>query len=262
MTTTSFKKSFRFLFFFTLLISISTLAQESKFKFGQYDNTKGDTLLYRILSPKLKSDTKYPLVIFLHGSGERGKDNTAQLKWGALNFTDKKIMKNYPAFVIAPQCPPNFMWHNGMKTNKNGDWRIEIGPTPSKPMELTLVLIHQLITTLPIDTNRIYITGLSLGGMGSFDAMMRFPHLFAAAVPICGAGDTSKAASIAHIPMWIFHGADDNSVNPQFSFDMVTALHNAGAHPGLTVYPSVKHTSWIAAYKDLGMYDWLFKQKK
>jgi predicted peptidase len=129
-------------------------------------------------------------------------------------------------------------------------------------MALVIALIEQIKKTMPVDTNRIYITGLSMGGFGTFDAIERYPNLFAAAVPVCGGGDTSKAASIAHIPIWIFHGAEDPAVSPAFALNMLTALTNAGAHPGFTQYPSTGHFSWIGAYSDKAMMEWLFRQHK
>ena len=133
---------------------------------------------------------------------------------------------------------------------------------PSKPMRLLIGLIRQLETTMPVDTNRIYITGLSMGGYGTYDALERYPTLFAAAVPVCGAGDTSRAASIAHIPMWVFHGAEDPAVDPLHGLAMLEALTHAGAHPGFTQYPEVGHFSWLGAYSDPLMMEWLFRQHK
>src|SRR5436853_6329184 len=104
-------------------------------------------------------------------------------------------------------------------------------------MRLLRELISQVLKTLPVDSNRIYITGLSMGGFGTFDAIERYPQLFAAAVPVCGGGDAARAASIAHLPIWIFHGAEDPSVNPLYALDMFQALTKAGAHPAFTQYP-------------------------
>ena len=130
-------------------------------------------------------------------------------------------------------------------------------------MKLLIELIEKAITTLPVDPNRIYITGLSMGGFGTFDALVRRPDLFAAAVPVCGGGDTSKATTIAHIPMWIFHGALDSTISTVLSQNMVTALTKAGASPGFyTVSRKQGIFSWIAAYSDTMMLDWLFKQRK
>ncbi|HUS03470.1 MAG TPA: prolyl oligopeptidase family serine peptidase [Chitinophagaceae bacterium] len=236
-----------------------TQAQISRFSYEKFIN-KGDTLNYRQLFPDSDTLRKYPLVVFLHGSGERGNDNEAQLKWGVMNFADDQTMIMHPAFVIAPQCPAKMSWSN-FSGNRNS-MEMRLAPSPSKPMELLIALIHQLIKKFRIDSTRIYITGLSMGGFGTFDAIQRYPNLFAAAVPVCGGGDVSKAASIAHIPIWIFHGAEDPAVNPLFSIDMTAALTKAGAHPGFTQYPEVGHFSWLGAYSDKLMLDWLFRQYK
>ena len=216
-------------------------------------------MLYRQVFPDFDTLRKYPLVIFLHGSGERGNDNEAQLKWGVGNFATDQAMKLHPAIVIAPQCPAKKGWSNFSNINKG---KLTLQSSPSMPMELVIDLIHQIMKTMPVDTNRIYITGLSMGGFGTFDAIERYPDLFAAAVSVCGGGDESKASTIAHIPMWIFHGAEDAAVNPLYSMDMAQALTKAGAHPGLTMYPETGHFSWLAAYSDPMMMEWLFRQHK
>jgi predicted peptidase len=228
----------------------------SRFSVEKYVGDKGDTLLYRQLYPDSDPLRKYPLVVFLHGSGERGNDNEAQLKWGVANFATDKNMSHYPAVVIVPQCPRNMGWSNFSRAD------MKLQPTPSRPMELLMGLIRQVIKTMPVDTNRIYITGLSMGGYGTYDAIERYPNLFAAAVPVCGAGDTSRAASIAKMPIWIYHGAEDPAVNPIYSLQMLQALTNAGAHPGFTQYPEVGHFSWLGAYSDPLMFEWLFRQHK
>ncbi len=253
-----------FLLFLSLFCGISanlTFAQSSsRFSFKTFTNGKGDTLNYRMLSPDYDTLRKYPLVIFLHGLGERGNDNEAQLKWGVMNFATDQTMVLHPAFIIAPQCPSNQTWSNLDRIENPREFRLQ--PSPTKPMELVIQLIHQLIKTLPVDSNRIYITGTSMGGFGTFDAIERYPHLFAAAVPVCGGGDISKADLIAHIPIWIFHGSEDAAVNSFFSLDMVEALTKAGAHVGFTLYPSVGHFAWLAAYSDPLMMEWLFRQHK
>lgn len=237
--------------------TLSANAQaSSRFSYNKFGNDKGDTLLYRQLFPDADTFRKYPLVIFLHGSGERGNDNEAQLKWGVANFATDQNMILHPAFVIAPQCPEKTSWSNFSRSD------MKLQPTPTKPMELLIALIQQMKKTMPIDTNRIYITGLSMGGYGTYDAIQRYPRLFAAAVPVCGAGDASKAASIAHLPLWIFHGADDPAVNPAYSLEMFQALVKAGARPGFTEYPEVGHFSWLHAYSDPVMIEWLFRQHK
>jgi predicted peptidase len=234
-------------------------AQTSRFSINQFIS-KQDTLHYRMLFPDADNMQKYPLVIFLHGSGERGSDNEAQLKWGVQNFATDENMAMHPCFVIAPQCPLNTGWGNFDGKDKSADLNLKAAPT--KTMSLLIELIHDMAKNPSIDTNRIYITGLSMGGFGTYDAIERYPNLFAAAVPVCGGGDVSKATTISKIPIWIFHGAEDPAVNPAFSVSMVEALVKAGAHPGFTQYPSVGHFSWLAAYKDPLMMEWLFRQHK
>jgi predicted peptidase len=237
----------------------SSYAQPSLFSHEKFISEKGDTLKYRQLFPDADTLRKFPLVIFLHGSGERGTDNEAQLKWGVKNFATDENMKMHPCFVIAPQCPENSTWAD-FSGRSNGSNMFQKSPT--KPMELLIALIHDFAKKFRVDTSRIYITGLSMGGFGTFDAIERYPNLFAAAVPVCGGGDVSLAASIKHIPIWIFHGAEDPAVDPAFSLSMIEALTKAGAHPGYTQYPEVGHFAWIAAYSDPMMIEWLFRQHK
>ena len=235
-------------------------AQSNRFSAGKFGNANGDTLLYRQLFPDANPKAKYPLVIFLHGSGERGKDNEAQLKWGAMQFATDQFMFQHPSIVIAPQCPEGQQWSNFKRTANSTD--IQLLPNPSKPMELLLGLIKNAIQKLPVDPNRVYITGLSMGGFGVFDAITRAPELFAAAVPVCGGGDTSMVNSFSKIPIWMFHGAQDGAVNPQLSMNMAAALFKVGANPGLTMYPTVGHFSWLGAYVDQPMIEWMYGQHK
>lgn len=229
-----FSKPAAFIFlvaFFSCLCIITANAQPSRFSYSHYINGKGDTLHYRMLTPDYTTH-KYPLVIFLHGSGERGNNNEAQLKWGVMNFATDEMMSAHPAIVVAPQCPANMSWHNFSGRDGNVA-ELRLQDNPSKPMELLIGLIHELIKKAAVDTNRIYITGLSMGGFGTYDAIERYPNLFAAAVPVCGGGDVSKASAIAHIPIWILHGAEDASVDPHFSTVMVDALMKRVLIPAL-----------------------------
>jgi len=239
-----------------LLLAGTLRAQNSsRFSYNKFVEN-GDTLNYRLLYPDADTFRRYPLVVFLHGSGERGNDNEAQLKWGVQDLATDENMMLHPALVIAPQCPEKNSWSNFSRSD------MKLLPAATRPMQLLIALIHQLIKTMPVDTNRIYITGLSMGGYGTYDAIERFPGLFAAAVPVCGAGDTTRAAAIAHVPIWIFQGAEDPAVNPVYSLEMYTALVHAGAHPGFTVYPERGHFSWLGVYDNPVLLEWLFRQHK
>lgn len=244
---------------FCLFVS-HCFAQKDRFSAKQYVSASGDTLRYQIINADYDTLRSTPLVIFLHGSGERGSDNEAQLKWGAMSFATDEMMALHPAVVVVPQCPDNQSWANTERTKNSTETHLK--PQPSKPMQLVKELIDQLIKTAHIDTTRIYITGLSMGGFGTFDAVERYPDLFAAALPVCGGGDASKIASASHIPMWICAGADDATVNPTYSVDMLLALRKAGAHPGFTLYPETGHASWLAVYSDSHIINWLFSQHK
>jgi predicted peptidase len=237
-------------------ITVAAVSQENLFSKEVYKNNQDETLLYRQMVSDYAPDTKYPLVIFLHGSGERGSDNTAQLLWGVQNFATSEVMKIYQPIVIAPQCPEESSW-------ANIDYKKEVmKESPTKTMKLLIELIEKKIDEMPIDKDRIYVTGLSMGGFGTYELLARRPDLFAAAVPVCGAGDLNRVKDFAHIPLWLFHGANDDVVDSRHSRQMVAALHEAGANPGYTQYPETGHFSWIAAYSDPMMMAWLFRQSK
>ena len=195
------------LFYFLFGYANNSFAQIPFFGREQYISGPGDTLNYRMLSPDRNNIRKYPLIIFLHGAGEKGNDNESQLRFGVMNLAEDKISSMYPAFIIAPQCPANMRWAN--VNDNRSTCEVHLLPSPSKPMKLLIELIQKIKKELPVDTNRIYITGLSMGDFGTYDAIEPYPQLFAAAVPVSGGGDTSMAASIATIPLWIFHGAED-----------------------------------------------------
>lgn len=243
-----------------LLLSTAANAQVSRFSSGRYTDGSGDTLHYRILYPDYDTSRSYPLVVFLHGSGERGDDNNAQLKWGVLNFATDRMMAEHPAIILAPQCPARETWAHF--TGFGGAGALHLAPAPTTPMRLVIGLVRQLVDKGTADSTRLYITGLSMGGLGTYDAIERYPHLFAAAIPVAGGGDPSRAAPIAQLPLWDFHGAEDPAVDPRYSREMISALLAAGGHPGYTVYPGVGHFSWLAAYSDPVVLAWLFRQHK
>ncbi|WP_020473233.1 carboxylesterase family protein [Zavarzinella formosa] len=219
----------------------------------------GATLPYQIMTPaKAEVGKKYPLVIFLHGAGERGTDNEKQLVHGVPQFASEENRKKYPCFLIAPQCPDGKKW-------VEVDWSADSHTMPKEVSiseKLTLELIDQLLKDHPIDPKRIYLTGLSMGGYGTWDLLARKPELFAAGVPVCGGADEKTAQTLKKMPIWAFHGTKDTAVKPARSRNMVKALLEAGGHPKYTEYPEVGHNSWDKAYSDPEMFTWLFTQKK
>ena len=224
-----------------------------------YTGADGKTLPYRLLKPmNVDPKAKYPLVVFLHGAGERGDDNEAQLRHGVPQFLKPEDRKDFPCFLIAPQCPAEQKW-------VDVDWGAATHTQPkepSEPMRLVLGLIDQTMKDYPIDAKRVYATGLSMGGYGTWDLIARRPDLFAAAVPICGGADETTAPKIAKLPIWVFHGAKDAAGEGGRSRNMIEALKKAGGEPKYTEYPDVGHDSWAPAYKDADMMKWLFSQKR
>ncbi|NTW33825.1 MAG: prolyl oligopeptidase family serine peptidase [Bacteroidetes bacterium] len=252
------------LFFFscvsTLLFSCGLSGQsDNVFEKHEFYFNSGDTLFYRMMKPKKNNPSKkYPLVLFLHGAGERGNDNNSQLANGVNNFASSQIRETYPCYMIVPQCAKNYRW-------VEVPWNLSSHVQPEKPsvyLEQTIKLLDSLIKKLNIDTNRIYITGLSMGGFGTWDAICRYPWKFAAAVPICGGGDTAKAASIKNIPIWAFHGGKDKVVMVSRSRDMIAAIKKAGGNPIYTEYPETGHDAYTKTYKSIDLYKWLFSQTK
>ncbi len=223
---------------------------------------KGDTLPYRILMPVDYQPTKkYPVIYFLHGSGERGNDNEAQLVHGSKFFLNKDNRKNFPAIVIFPQCPASDSWTTmlrGNGINRSFDNQRE----PTNAMKMLLRLIKNTEKDYRIKKDQVYIGGLSMGGMGVFEVAGRKPNLFAAAFPICGGGDTSNATKMNKIAWWVFHGAVDAVVLPEYSVQMVDALKNAKADVKFSLYPNVNHNSWDNAFAEPQLLQWLFSQNK
>lgn len=232
-----------------------------RFEPRTYTAADGGKLLYRLLKP-LDYDPaqSYPLVLFFHGAGERGDDNTKQLVHGMDQFASDKIRAAYPCFVVAPQCPSGDQWVAVA-------WSADKHTLPAETaasMRMSLELVAALEKEFSLDTRRLYVTGLSMGGFGTWDAIQRHPETFAAAVPICGGGDASAEAvkPIAQLPIWVFHGDSDPAVKTQRSRDMVAALKAAGGQPKYTEYPNTGHDSWTATYRDPELYRWLFAQQK
>lgn len=230
-----------------------------------FTNDQKESLPYRLFVPaRLDPKAKYPLILFLHGAGERGTDNQAQLIHAqVLRFIRDDVQAKHPSILVAPQCPATVgdrpaQWvevYWGLK-------RPHKTPPTSQPMELVMQLLDSLAKQLPVDADRRYITGLSMGGYGTFDLCMRRPGDFAAGVPICGGADDSKAAEIAQIAFWVFHGGADSVVPVGRSQSIVAALKAAGANVRYTEYPGVGHNSWAKAYEEPELVEWLFAQKR
>ena len=255
----------RFLLTLALLCLFSgTLkAQITDFEAQSFTDSTGQELQYRILKPvDYDSSKSYPLVLFLHDADERGDDNYSQLKWGVSHFAKPKMREKYPAFVVAPQVPKGEYWSSLKSVGDTSSFTQPMSEEPSPPMKLTIRLLDKLQNEFSVDSDRMYVTGISMGGFGTFDIIQRHANKFAAAVPISGGGDLTQAFMLTDIPMWVFHGTNDEVVHPDFSRSMIEAIRIAGGKPGYTEYPDEGHVgAWVQAYSNPHLYEWMFKKE-
>jgi predicted peptidase len=184
---------------------------------------------------------RWPLILFLHGAGERGnhvdlvKTQGLPKKLQALHGS-----QDFPFIVVSPQCLPNNRWYPHVLNS----------------------LLDEVLRIYPIYEERIYLTGLSMGGYGTWALAIAAPQRFAAIAPICGGGDPEHVCAIAHLPVWAFHGAKDTIVPLQSSIDMVEALKKCGGNVRLTIYPQAEHDSWTETYDNPQLYDWFLENKR
>jgi predicted peptidase len=241
----------------------SQLPQEDKGVFlYKKHHTSALDLPYRLMYPA-KSEKKYPLFVFLHGAGERGDDNEKQLVHGREWM--RKNLTTYPAIALVPQCPTNDFWSNvTIITNAEGQRKFsftdEAKATPA--MTALISLIEDMSGKPFIDPSRIYIMGLSMGGMATFELMWRMPGKIAAAAPICGGGAESKANEMAKTTgIWIFHGANDSVVSVAESRKMNAAISKYKNNINYTEYNGVDHNSWDNVFQEPDFFKWMFAQK-
>jgi predicted peptidase len=226
----------------------------------------GKVLPYRILYPEnYDRSKKYPLLLVLHGAGERGKDNVKQLVHGSKLFTADSNRKKFPAIVVFPQCPEESFWAsvNVDRTIQPHKIDFDYAATPNWPLTAANELVQQLIANEAVNKKQVYITGLSMGGMGTFESVYRYPGLYAAALPICGGGDTLHYDKrVKKTAFWIFHGAADAVVDVKLSQQMHTTLKAMGAAVKYSEYPGVNHNSWDNAFAEPEYLRWMFTQKR
>ncbi len=193
-------------------------------------------LEYLLYLPK-EYDKKaaWPLMLFLHGAGERGDNLDLVKKHGPPKLVEEG--KSFPFVLISPQCPADRWWN---------------------PVALT-ALLDEIVEKYKIDKSRIYVTGLSMGGFGTWSLQAHTPKRFAAIVPICGGGEAIAARHLPHVPTWVFHGAKDPVVPLARSEAMVDALKQAGGNVKFTVYPNAGHDAWTETYANPKLYDWLLE---
>lgn len=220
-----------------------------------------DTLPYRLYR-SLAADTMpepLPLVIFLHGAGERGNDNCAQLKHCIKYFLDDTMTARYPFLLMAPQCPNGKRW-------VNTDWSLpehQMESEPTAELRGVMTVLDSLVDVGVVDSTQVYICGISMGGFGTWDALQRWPEKFAAAIAICGGGDPAYAEAMKDIPIYIFHGLQDDAVMPSRSMQMFNALKDVGNEEVILVtYSELGHVCWDEAFSTPGLFGWLFGKKR
>jgi predicted peptidase len=223
-----------------------------------FKGSSGESIHYQLLKPQnYNPKKKYPLVVFLHGSGGRGPANIRNVVDATVGaqIASNEVYGKHDAFYLVPQCP-------GPNTWAKAEW-MDARPNARPSVQDTLYeLIDSTIAGNNIDTRRLYLTGLSMGGFGTFSTVALRPNFWAAAVPVCGGWNASDADVFKDTPMQLFHGDEDKAVDVKYSRDMFAAIQAAGGDIEYTEYPGVGHNSWLKAYWDQDMWKWMFKQKR
>lgn len=230
-----------FLSIFILSIILKpALAQQERQSSHKFEKEVKITLSanYLLYLPKdyNESEKKFPLILFLHGAGERGDDLEKVKVHGLPKLINEG--KDFPFIVVSPQCPELTLWN----------------------IDVLSALLDKIEMEYRVDKNKIYVTGLSMGGHGTWSLALEQPNRFAAIAPVCGWADTLEASNIAHLPIWVFHGAKDVVVPVKASEDMVNALRKYGSKVKFTVYPEANHDSWTETYNNEELYKWLLEQ--
>lgn len=239
-----------------------TLLGQSTFERREFCASDGTKLNYREMTPVQDAKgKKFPLIIFLHGLGERGSDNELQLLWGGQMFLNPTFQEKYPSYVIFPQCPETAFW--AYKNIPASYLNLKAEAQMPAPMNAVKELIDKYLSSVPdVDPARVYIMGLSMGGCATYDMVARFPDTFAAAIPLCGAVDPQRLENIEGVSFRIFHGDADPTIPVQCSRDAYTALRKAGADVEYIEIPGCGHGCWNPAFSRDDFMEWLFKQKK
>lgn len=238
----------------------------SAFEKKTFTSAAGHALPYRILYPKnYDKNKKYPLLLFLHGAGERGNDNESQLVHGSKLFTDPVNREKHPAIVIFPQCTTEGYWSSVSIDRTQSPLALEFDYSkPITPdLQAAIELVQNVIAVEGVNQSRVYIAGLSMGGMGTFEAVYRYPDLFAAAVPICGGADlTAYDKRVSKIPFRVYHGAKDAVVDVKHSKTIVEKLKILDTSVEYFEYPEVNHNSWDNAFAEPDFLSWIFSKSR
>ena len=254
----------QFIISFSLLfVFMFSLSAQCSFEKQLFLSSKGDTLPYRLLKPEgMKKGQKYPLVLFLHGAGERGNDNEKQLINGSQMFLNPVNLEKYPAFVLMPQCPETAYWDYDTRPKSFVPFDMPVDQPLSSMLGLVKEMLDSYLAMPQVDKSRVYVMGLSMGGMATYNMTIRFPEIFAAAVPICGSVYPERLKNVKGVAFYIFHGDADEVVPVEGSREAYKALKKGGVKVNYLEFPGCNHGSWNPAFSTPGLMDWLFAQKK
>lgn len=246
-------------------------AHELRYTGGDY---RDQAFAYRLLAPQnVQPGKKYPLVLFLHGAGERGDDNRIQLLYLPTWMSEADYRQRFPCYLLAPQCPKAKWWFDGKRAfgkpkadesaAADGAGKTVEPPPLSHELQAVSQMFAETMAKHPIDADRVYLTGLSMGGFGSWALAAAEPERFAALAPICGGGDVQSASALAKLPIWVVHGAADPVVPVARSQTMVEAIRKVGGNLQYHELEGVGHDSWTPAYRDPdGLLKWMFEQRR
>ena len=246
---------YHLIFIFLVFTFRLSAQQKGETIFGIYVSTSADTLPYQLhISSGMNTVQKYPLILWLHGKGERGADNEKQTFWIKNWLFDSLELSSYTSFVLSPQCSENRMWSNYDKLAKE----ITFDTVTPEIQKSIISLIDEMSIKYPIDTARIYIMGISMGGFGVFDMITRYSNRFAAAIPVCGGADPKQNENLLKTPIWAFHGEKDVLVDKRHTIVPMEKLKDENHI--LTKYPNTNHDAWKIAFKEKELLRWMFGQ--
>lgn len=249
---------------FLLMVSFSVIAQEQEAFKKEHFIKDADTLNYRILFPKDFSEEKeYPVVLFLHGAGERGSDNQSQLTHGGELFM--KNQEEFPGIVIFPQAPKDDYWAKVEVNRDTVPFQFDfMNKKPAtKSLQLVIDLMDVMTSKKYVNKERIYVGGLSMGGMGTFELIYKKPDMFAAAFAICGGANPEITKDYPKgFNIWLFHGKKDDVVPSKHSEEMARAINHYGGNAKLSLYQEDNHNSWDSTFAEPDLLPWLFSNSK
>lgn len=246
-----------------LLFSLEFVAAQDEYERSVFVSSSGDSLNYRLLEPEvMQAGEKYPLVLFLHGAGERGNDNEKQLTHGGQMFLNPVNREKYPAFVLFPQCPESGYWAYENRPQSFIPTQMPVGKEMPSVFQAVKELLDMYLANPQVDKSRVYIMGLSMGAMGTYDMVSRFPDIFAAAFLSVEQLIRRVLSAARNVAFRIFHGDADDVVPVAGSRQAYKALKAAGASVEYIEFPGCNHGSWNPAFNYPDFMKWLFTQKK